>query len=867
MADILISGYYGFSNIGDDAILRTVIEHTRATIPDSRITVLSNSPEETAEKYGVEAQPRMRFFKIIKAVRSSDIVISGGGSLLQDVTSRVSILYYLFIIILAAIFKKRIFVYSQGIGPIRRRFNRKLTAFALKRADLIAVRDEQSARFLEQIGVPPERVNITADPVLRLQPADLTRGREILQGIGLEKTPGRRIVGWAVKSDPSAPGFFNEFEEAIRRVARDENTDCVLIPFHYEQDLHAIEELSARLGDSVYTVTDKHLSDDMLSVIGNLDLLVGVRLHSLIYAAVMGVPCIGISYDPKIDAFLESVGQEPLSTTAEFSADRFEERYRGVSDLSDLTPDREKVEGLIKLLDRNDEMLYEIVTRAPEKKKKSGAGGIIGFVMLVTVLARMFGILRESIQANVFGAADAFYAAYNKTIYIFTTVAYAMCVAAVPIMTKAFAKDRKHGERSSNALITLTLLFSIVGGAVWAILTLIPGANGFLWGAADGEILTFIRIMAASMPIIVTAYMMVALMQSMDHYALQGSMSLPYSFLLIGYLLIFGSKLPLTAYVAVVSLGWILQFAMCLPYVVKERYRFRPTLNFKGVDMSSFLKTGIVTVVTNSMYLFCYLLDANRAAGLGEGITSAFYYADKLFTPLTTTFIYSISAVMFPRMNREYTKASRRDYLKYVWQFLSNTLVIVFPICVLLIVFGAPILKVLFESGNFSAENTAATASIFTMYALGMAGFSSIDILSKAFFAMDKRAVPLAVSLGIIASNFALNMVFGFSGALLALTTAVSLTVGAIITVIILFHGEKIVNVADILKSIVASAAMGGAAWGLKLLLVSQSDGKLMLIAKCGAVGIVSLAVFVAVAWLLKLDALKSAIKKRMKKA
>ncbi|MBR6916279.1 MAG: polysaccharide pyruvyl transferase family protein, partial [Clostridia bacterium] len=131
MADILISGYYGFSNIGDDAILRTVIEHTRATIPDSRITVLSNSPEETAEKYGVEAQPRMRFFRIIKAVRSSDIVISGGGSLLQDVTSRISILYYLFIIILAAIFKKRIFVYSQGIGPIRRRFNRKLTAFAL----------------------------------------------------------------------------------------------------------------------------------------------------------------------------------------------------------------------------------------------------------------------------------------------------------------------------------------------------------------------------------------------------------------------------------------------------------------------------------------------------------------------------------------------------------------------------------------------------------------------------------------------------------------------------------------------------------------------------------------------------------------
>ena len=187
MYNILISGYYGFDNIGDESILRTLITSLREKIPDCSLTVLSHNPASTREKYGVEAVERMSPGAILRAVRQCDMLISGGGSLLQDVTSSKSIHYYLFIIRLAKLLGKKVFIYSQGIGPIDHAFNRRATARALKKADGIVVRDERSAKLLEQIGLPQERIVITADPVIRMKRPDRTVGREILARAGIKK--------------------------------------------------------------------------------------------------------------------------------------------------------------------------------------------------------------------------------------------------------------------------------------------------------------------------------------------------------------------------------------------------------------------------------------------------------------------------------------------------------------------------------------------------------------------------------------------------------------------------------------------------------------------------------------------------------
>lgn len=863
MYKILISGYYGFHNIGDEAVLRCVTEQVRGVVPDVELTILSNDPQDTREKYHVNSIPRMSPWQVLRALWNTDMLISGGGSLLQDVTGRFSILYYLAIILTALLFHKPVFIYSQGIGPIRGKFNRVITGWILKKVNVIAVRDTQSARLLQEIGVPQELITITTDPVLRLENADARQGEAILTKCGLKRRDGKLVVGWAVKSGDEA--YLEEIIRSIRYLKQTYQADSVLIPFHYEQDAKCIQQLKERLGEEAYYVTEKQLIDEMLSLIGNLDLLVGVRLHSLIYAAVCGVPMIGISYDPKIDAFLSSISRKSVSSTKDFTLEKFQDAVRDTLENREeiLRETAQRVSALRSKLDKHDQIISELVSPAPQKQKKKAGGMIksIGSVMLITILAKIFGILRESVQAGVFGSADVFYASYNKTIYLFTTAAYAMCVAAVPIITKAMEQGRKEGERVANNLTTFSLVITLVVTGLWELMTVTPAAP-FLFGN-DAAVLPFVRIMALSLPVIVVAYLMVALFQSLDHFSLQGSMSLPHSVFLIAYLLLFGNLDSIHTYAWLVCVAWVLQFAMCLPYAVKEKYLYRPVVDFGQGYVKIFLKTSLVTIVTSSIYLFCYLLDTSATARLGDGTTSAFYYADKLFTPLTTTFIYSISAVLFPRLNREYVHSDASAYKRYVWSITGSTLVVVFPVCALLIVFGGPILKVLFESGNFTPEATAYTTKIFTMYALGMAGFSVMDLLSKSFFSMNRTTPPLLISIGTIALNFLLNCFFRENGEAVALTTSIAMTAGAAVCLMVMFRGERIIDLMPVAKSLLASLGAGFVAYLLTGMFVDMTDSKLMLIVKCCSIGVVFMAVFLIACFILKLDLITSLLKRR----
>lgn len=329
MYKILISGYYGFNNIGDESVLRAVVENLRARLADVEITVLSQRPEDTAQKFGVRAVPRMSPVAILREIARCDMLISGGGSLLQDATSSKSILYYLLLIRLALLLHKKVFIYSQGIGPINDPKNRVRTAKALRQVHGIIVRDEGSAALLREIGLPPERIIVTADPVLRIERPELEAGARILQEEGCLREETRPLIGWAVKErDPNSP-FAAEVERCIRWLAQEYQARCVLIPFHYVEDLNVAVQLADRLQhEGVVCVRSKHLSDETLSIIGNMDFLVGVRLHSLIYAAVMDVPMLGISYDPKVEAFLRSVEQEPVASTRDFTLECFQRAFR-----------------------------------------------------------------------------------------------------------------------------------------------------------------------------------------------------------------------------------------------------------------------------------------------------------------------------------------------------------------------------------------------------------------------------------------------------------------------------------------------------------------------------------------------------------
>ena len=878
MYNILISGYYGFDNIGDESILRTLIMSLREKIPDCSLTVLSHNPASTREKYGVEAVERMSPGAILRAVRQCDMLISGGGSLLQDVTSSKSIHYYLFIIRLAKLLGKKVFIYSQGIGPIDHAFNRRATARALKKADGIVVRDERSAKLLEQIGLPQERIVITADPVIRMKRPDRTVGREILARAGIKKD-GRLTVGWAIREKNRDSTFVREITECIRWLRENYDAESVLIPFHYEEDREVCSVIAERTNGAAKCLSEKYLSEDMLSIIGNMDVLVGVRLHSMIYAAIMGVPIIGVSYDPKCTAFLNSVGLDSLSTRETFSAEAFKAEFARVLETGkeQTATVAENMRRLQKKLDTNEEMIRDIMEG--QKKGKAAAGeaastrtaGAIGLVFILTLVAKLLGVVREMLQANYFGTgidADLYTASYNSTLYLFTTVCYALCIAAVPILTQEFAAKRERGIRAANNLVTITLLGSLGVVGVWQVLASTP-LVGILWDVAESELprlVGYIRIMSCALPIVAMAYLMVALFQATDHYELQGSMSIPYNVFLAVFLFLFGSKLGIGGIVVASTFAWLLQLGMSLPYARKENYRYRPALDLRADYIGRYFKTAAVSVLTTSVFLFCYLIDTSTASAFDSGAVSSFYYADKLFTPLTTTVLYSISAVMFPRFNREFTKDDTGSYLSYIWNVTENTLLFIFPVCAMMSAFGTDIIRVIFESGSFTAESTEVTGNIFGMYALGMSAFAVLDLLNKAYYAMKKTLVPLLINLGILVLNLILNSLFD-TGSGVALATSAAITVGALVMIAELFRGRKIVRIVPLAKGLAAAGAMAVVLYGGHALLVNGLESKLMLVIKCGALGAAGCVVYVLVSLALKQAIISEFLHKLRKRA
>lgn len=331
MNKALISGYYGFNNLGDEAILETMIRSISRMEEKIELTVLTASPEKTERDLGIKTVHRSNLLSVIKAVMETDVLISGGGSLLQDTTSKRSIHYYLAIIIFGFIFRKPVMLYSHGIGPVNKNVNRKIMKWILSRVDAITVREKYSKVDLVSMGIDADKIHVTADPVVDMEKIELDTGRRILNSAFGRSTDDKPIVGISMRSkDFKTNADRQKLKKLIQSLT--ESYNIVMIPFHLKEDLEICVWAKS---DTVAVIEQEHTAGEIMSVVENLEALVGVRLHSLIFAAVAEVPLLGISYDPKIDYFLETLGLEAVGTIKDFEPNKIKNA------LEDLLADKE----------------------------------------------------------------------------------------------------------------------------------------------------------------------------------------------------------------------------------------------------------------------------------------------------------------------------------------------------------------------------------------------------------------------------------------------------------------------------------------------------------------------------------------------
>ncbi|MGM0602825.1 MAG: polysaccharide pyruvyl transferase CsaB [Bacillota bacterium] len=298
LSKLLISGYYGFDNLGDEAVLAGIVKLFKKIDSDIDITVLSADPVVSKKRYNINSISRTSLINIISSMAQADLFISGGGSLLQDITGKFSVSYYLGLIWLAVIQGTKTSFYAQGVGPLNRKFNRILTEFTLKKIDHIGVRDQASAELLQDIGI--RDVELTVDPVFALYDE-----KEVVR----RKLHSRISVGISVR--PWHADYIDELGAGLGKFAQKYNCDFRLYPFHKGVDENPSKKLKTILDrTTVSDVIIEELAEDPYTAVKqlkDLNLFLGVRLHSLIFAVLNQLPFLAISYDPKIDGLMSEI--------------------------------------------------------------------------------------------------------------------------------------------------------------------------------------------------------------------------------------------------------------------------------------------------------------------------------------------------------------------------------------------------------------------------------------------------------------------------------------------------------------------------------------------------------------------------------
>lgn len=307
MYDILISGYYGFENSGDDAILMAILANLRTYKKDVKILVLSKNPEETKRIYGVDTANRYNFSEVVKAIKNSKLFLTGGGNLIQDESSTRSLMYYLATIWMAKKLGLKVMLYSNGIGAVDKKANRLITSLIINTVDVITLREEKSLEEIKSLHITKPQVYITADPAFTLAPCSDDEASTILRAEGIDKE--KPLVGISIRKWKNCQSFIRQVAEASDYMVEKFNIQPVLIPMHYPHDLEICHTIASMMKHPPIIIKNKYSVSQTLGIIKNMDMIIGMRLHALIYGASLQVPMLGLIYDPKVEGFLEYIKQ------------------------------------------------------------------------------------------------------------------------------------------------------------------------------------------------------------------------------------------------------------------------------------------------------------------------------------------------------------------------------------------------------------------------------------------------------------------------------------------------------------------------------------------------------------------------------
>lgn len=317
---ILLCGYFGCGNLGDDAILVGLSESLADL--DVKFTMLSGAPEETFRLYGMRSVPRMDLKQVQEAIVESDYVVFPGGSIFQDVTSVRSAGYYHSLISRAKKAHKKVFLLGQGVGPLNSFLGKRFAVAAFNMADHIVVRDPGSMALIQKLGVK-RPVRLGADMGFLMPPPP-------------EQTEDSSFQVGSMRTIGIAPRPFGKNVKGIRQLFADlakrlygANLMPVMIEMDHHEDGPLIYEIGKLLGGKVPDIRRMSTPMQVQQRMARMESVIAMRLHAGILAASVGVPPFMISYDPKVTALAKLLELAPAPPIDGLTSDRLFDSFMG----------------------------------------------------------------------------------------------------------------------------------------------------------------------------------------------------------------------------------------------------------------------------------------------------------------------------------------------------------------------------------------------------------------------------------------------------------------------------------------------------------------------------------------------------------
>ncbi|MEM1252471.1 MAG: polysaccharide pyruvyl transferase CsaB [Cyanobacteria bacterium P01_H01_bin.21] len=287
----VLCGYYGMGNGGDEALLATLLQLLPKSVTP---IVLSGNPQETAQRYNVEAVPRKSLLAVWSALRRSQAFIWGGGSLMQDATSAVNPLYYGGLMKLAQWMGLRTLAWGQGIGPLQRGSSQWVTRWALKNCDAVSVRDGASAQLLTDWGIG---CKLAPDPVWALRSKNLR---------GFADLPAPRVAVVLREHPQLTSERLVNLTKAIADFQTATQTYVVLLPFQPMKDGAIATHIAQHLSGP-YKIIQVADPVQLKGIFRGIEMTIAMRFHGVVMAAAEGCRCFAISYDPKVTQIMQEL--------------------------------------------------------------------------------------------------------------------------------------------------------------------------------------------------------------------------------------------------------------------------------------------------------------------------------------------------------------------------------------------------------------------------------------------------------------------------------------------------------------------------------------------------------------------------------